>query len=256
MRVDGVAAIVTGGSSGLGAATVECLARAGAAVVVIDRNPPVEGAPVTAFVQGDVVDPTDVLFAIAEATRAAPLRVLVNCAGIGSGQRLVSWRDRSDDPQPHDYEQFRRVLDVNLTGTFNCMRLAVAEMMRVAAPHEECQGVVVNTASIAAFEGQVGQIAYAAAKAGVVGMTLTAARDLGPFAIRVNTIAPGLIDTPILDGLRPAVMTGLIEDTVFPRRPGRPAEFAGLVEHLVANDFINGEVIRLDAGSRLPPMSR
>lgn len=256
MKLHGVSAIVTGGSSGLGAATVERLSEAGAAVVVLDRNAPADDARAVSFVHGDVVEPLDVIEAIGQAAAVAPLRVLVNCAGIGSQQRLVTQRRDFDDPQPHDLEAFERVISVNLTGTFNCMRLAAAEMARVESAGEECQGAIVNTASIAAFEGQVGQIAYAAAKAGIVGMTIAAARDLGRFSIRVNTIAPGLIDTPILEGVRPSVMAGLLADTVFPKRAGRPDEFASLVEFLITNDLMNGEVIRLDAAARMPPVSR
>jgi NAD(P)-dependent dehydrogenase (short-subunit alcohol dehydrogenase family) len=256
MNIDGSSAIVTGGASGLGAATVRHLERAGCAVVVFDRD---DGGASAAnadsvFVRGDVTVPADVARAVEAAAELAPLRVAVNCAGIGSGQRLVR-RGRDGSVTAHDLDAFRRVIDVNLVGTFDVMRMAAAHMARWPASAGECSGVVVNTASIAAFDGQVGQTAYAAAKAAVVGLTLSAARDLAEVGVRVNTIAPGLMDTPILATVAEPTRSNLIRDVVFPKRMGGADEFADLVLSIIRNDYLNGETIRLDAAARLPPRS-
>ena len=256
MNIEGCAALVTGGASGLGEATVRLLERAGCAVVVFDRDagerPWSISEPV--FVRGDVTVPADVARAVEVAAALAPLRVAVNCAGIGSGQRLVR-RGRDGSVTTHDLDAFRRVVDVNLVGTFDVMRMAAAEMARRPAPADDCCGVIVNTASIAAFDGQVGQTAYAAAKAAVVGLTLAAARDLADVGVRVNTIAPGLMDTPILATVAEPTRSNLIRDVVYPRRMGGADEFADLVMSIVRNDYLNGETIRLDAAARLPPRS-
>jgi NAD(P)-dependent dehydrogenase (short-subunit alcohol dehydrogenase family) len=257
MNIEGCVAIVTGGASGLGAATVGLLERAGCAVVVFDREDPDRSRPGGAdslFVLGDVTVPEDVARAVGAAAEIGPLRVAVNCAGIGSGQRLVR-RGRDGSVTPHDLDAFRWVVDVNLVGTFDVMRSAAVEMARRPAPAGECSGVVVNTASIAAFDGQVGQTAYAAAKAAVVGLTLAAARDLADVGVRVNTIAPGLMDTPILSTVAEPTRSNLINDVVFPKRMGGADEFADLVLSIVRNDYLNGETIRLDAAARLPPRS-
>lgn len=255
MNTEGCAAIVTGGASGLGAATVRRLEEAGCGVIVLDREGDLGAMGIDAtFVQGDVTVPADVARAVAAAVELGPLRIAVNCAGVGSGQRLVR-RGRDGSVIPHDLDMFRRVVDVNLIGTFDVMRLAAAEMARRPAPTEQCSGVIINTASIAAFDGQVGQTAYAAAKAAIVGLTLAAARDLGDLGIRVNTIAPGLMDTPILATVAEPTRSNLIHDVVYPKRMGGADEFADLAMTIVRNDYLNGETIRLDAATRLPPRS-
>ena len=259
MDTQGRAAIVTGGASGLGAATAALLAERGMSVVAFDRNGWADRAPDgVLLVQGDVTDPSEVADAIATASNLAPLAVIVNCAGVGSAQRVAS-RSDTGVVRSAELDAFRRVLDINLIGTFNVVSQGAAAIARqhVAAPHPDDDGVdsigvIVNTASIAAFEGQVGQAAYAASKAGVVALSFTAARDLAPLRIRVNAIAPGLIETPLLSTIRSDVKSGLVDAVVHPRRAGTPSEFARLVLHLVENEYVNGEVIRLDGASRLP----
>jgi NAD(P)-dependent dehydrogenase (short-subunit alcohol dehydrogenase family) len=259
MQIQGRSAIVTGGASGLGAATVALLAERGMHVVAFDRQDwagtPVAGAH---LVHGDVTDAADVAQAIEVATSMAPLGVVVNCAGVGSAQRVAA-RSGSGQIRFADAEAFRRVVDINLMGTFHLVSQGAAAIADgfVADPPAgddgiDSIGVIVNTASIAAFEGQVGQAAYAASKAAVVALTFTAARDLAPLRIRVNAIAPGLIETPLISTIRDDVKGGLVDAVVHPRRSGRPAEFASLALHLVDNEYINGEVIRLDGASRLP----
>lgn len=246
MRLDQAASIVTGGASGLGAATAEAFRARGAAVTILDRDP--AGADFAAsigagFVAVDVTDEAAVAAGIA-AARAAMGRidVLVNCAGIAIGERLLG-RDG-----PHRLESFRRTIDINLTGTFNAMRLAAAEMARNDGPE---RGVIVNTASIAAFDGQKGQAAYAASKGGIVGLTLPAARDLAGQGIRVCAIAPGIFATPMLRGLPEEVQESLAAEVTFPRRLGDPAEFAALAAFIVECGYLNGEVIRLDGALRM-----
>ncbi len=259
MDTQGRAAIVTGGASGLGFSTAALLAARGMSVVAFDRHGWADGAPNgVRLVQGDVTDPSDVADAIAAASALAPLAVVINCAGVGSAQRVAT-RSGSGQVRAAELEAFRRVLDINLVGTFNVLSqgaAAIAEQ-HVAAPHPDDDGVdsigvIINTASIAAFEGQVGQAAYAASKAGVVALSLTAARDLAPLRIRVNAIAPGLIETPLISTIRPDVKSGLVDAVVHPRRAGTPSEFARLALHLIENEYVNGEVIRLDGASRLP----
>ena len=250
MRIEGRVAMVSGGSSGLGAATASALAARGATVVALDLQEPRDAVKGVTFVRADVTDAAAVEHAVAVATELGPLGILINCAGVGSNERTA--RRRSDGTGvPADLGAFRRVIDINLVGTFNCMRLAAAAMS-AADPDEEVTGVIVNTSSIAAYEGQVGQAAYAASKAAVVALTFTAARDLAPMGIRVNAIAPGMIETPILGGIRDDIKAGLVESVVWPRRIGRPEEYAGLAVHLIENDYINGETVRLDAATRLP----
>jgi len=243
----GSAALISGGASGLGLATAEALAAKGAKVVILDL-PASQGEAVAArlggqFVAGDVTSEADVQRAV---DAAGKLRIVVSCAGIGPSHRLVG-RDG-----PHPLDAFKRVVEVNLVGTFNLLRLGAARMAE-AKPVEGERGVMINTASVAAFEGQVGQIAYSASKAGIVGMTIVAARDLATLMIRVCTIAPGTFDTPLLGTLSQEFRQSLAAAVPHPRRLGNPAEFAALALHIVENPMLNGETIRLDGAIRMPP---
>jgi len=249
---DGVA-LITGGASGLGLATAEHLVATAAGVVMLDL-PGTEGERQAArlgerarFVPADVTDEEQVCAALDTAEALGPLRVLVNCAGIGPAARVLG-----RDGQPMPMAAFTRVIEVNLLGTFNVTRLAVA---RIAAhqPVDGERGVVVCTASVAAFEGQIGQEAYSASKGGVAAMTLPLARDLADRLIRVVTIAPGLFDTPMLAGLPEEARASLGAQVPHPSRLGRPAEYAALVGHILANPMLNGEVIRLDGALRMAP---
>ena len=254
MELEGASAVVTGGASGLGEATTRRLVAGGAKVVILDRDQAKgealakelgEGA---AYAPADVTSTDDVAAAIAHAGELAPLRVAVNCAGVGWAGRVVA-----RDGTPHDLDLFHTVLNINLVGTFNVLRLAAAAMAKNDPVGDSGRGVVVNTASIAAFDGQIGQIAYAASKAGVVGLTLPAARDLAAVGVRVLTIAPGTFDTPML-ALLPQEQRDLLAAGIpFPRRLGQPDDFAALVAHIVANDYLNGETIRLDGALRMAP---
>ena len=252
MELHGQSALVTGGGSGLGAATAAALAEAGARVAVLDRNAEAAAA-VAARIGGfaatvDVTDAAGAAAALAAAEAAlGPPRVLVNCAGIGTAGRILG----RDGPLP--LEDFSRVIAVNLIGTFNMLRLAAARMSTLDPGADGERGVVVNTASVAAYEGQVGQAAYAASKAGVVGLTLPAARELARAGVRVMTIAPGLIETPMFDGVPETLRQGLAASVPFPSRLGRPGEYAALVLHICANRYLNGEVIRLDGALRMAP---
>jgi len=250
MRLDGIAAVVSGGGSGLGAATAERLARAGCSIALLDINQ--SAAEATAHringvaIACDVADASSAESAMAAARTAhGPARLLVNCAGVGTAGRIVS-RDG-----PMQLAAFERVIRINLIGSFNLLRLAAADMAALDPLDEGERGVIVNTASIAAYEGQVGQAAYAASKAGVIGMTLPAAREFARSGIRVATIAPGLFATPMVAGLPPEVQKGLADSIPFPQRLGTPDEFAALVEHIATNRFINGETIRLDGALRM-----
>jgi NAD(P)-dependent dehydrogenase (short-subunit alcohol dehydrogenase family) len=250
MRIDGSSAIVTGGASGLGLATATELASAGAHVVIADL-PNSPGADRAAdiggtFVPVDVTDEVGVQQAVDAASSAAPLRVVVNCAGIGTPGRVLG----KSGVLP--LEQFSRVVTVNLIGTFNVIRLAVARMVETD-PVDGERGVVVNTASVAAFDGQIGQAAYSASKGGVVGMTLPVARDLADKLIRVCTIAPGIMDTPMLAGLPEPARESLGKQVPHPARLGSPKEYAALARHIVENGYLNGEVIRLDGAIRMAP---
>lgn len=254
MEIAGAVALVTGGASGLGEATVRRLVAGGARAVIADLNAEKgmalqeELGDDVRFVRADVTEPAEVDEALARTSELGVLRVVVNCAGIGWAQRTVG-RDGS----PHDLDVYRKVIEVNTVGTFNVLSRA-ASTMATAEPLEDGErGVVVNTASVAAFEGQVGQVAYATSKAGVVGMTLPAARDLAPLGVRVCTIAPGTFDTPMLSLLPPDQREALVKDVVFPKRLGATEEFAALVEAIVRNPYLNGVTIRLDAGLRMPP---
>ena len=254
MRVEGTAALVTGGASGLGEAVVRLLTEHGVAVTIVDRDQARAdtlagelGGQVRA-IGCDVADPEQVQAAVELASSGPPLRIAVNCAGIGWAQRTIA-RDNS----PHDFGAFETVLRINLIGTFNVLRLAASTMARTEPLEDGERGVVVNTASIAAFDGQIGQLAYSASKGGVVGMTLPAARDLAAVGIRVNTIAPGTFDTPLLGQLPDDQRQALAKDIPFPKRLGKPAEFAELALHICENSVINGETIRLDGALRMAP---
>jgi NAD(P)-dependent dehydrogenase (short-subunit alcohol dehydrogenase family) len=254
MEIDGRTAIVTGGASGLGRATAEGLHAAGANVVLLDL-PGSDGEKSAqaigdraAFVATDVTDEADVNAAIGTAIdRFGGLEIAVSCAGIAVAERTVG-RDA-----PHDLAAFRRVVEVNLVGTFNVTRLSAARMSAQDPLETGERGVIVNTASIAAFDGQVGQAAYAASKGGVASLTLAVARDLASRAVRCVTIAPGTFDTPMLGGLPQEVRDALAANIPFPSRLGQPEEFALLVRQIVENPYLNGEVIRLDGALRMPP---
>ncbi|WP_309895709.1 3-hydroxyacyl-CoA dehydrogenase [Archangium sp.] len=254
MKPSEVVAVVTGGASGLGAATAARLVAAGAKVAVLDL-PSSPGAQVVAglgeaaiFTPADVTSEAEVTAALeATRTKLGPVTALINCAGLGVSMNTLGFRG------PAKLEDFARVIHVNLVGTFNCIRLAAAHMSRNRPNAEGERGVIVNTSSTAAFDGQVGQVAYAASKAGIVGMTLPLARDLAELAIRVVTLAPGLFDTPMLAGLAEPVRASLVKQLLFPQRLGRPEEFASLVLHVLENSMLNAETIRLDGGIRMPP---
>jgi NAD(P)-dependent dehydrogenase (short-subunit alcohol dehydrogenase family) len=248
----GRGALISGGASGLGAATAERLATAGLAVTIADVNEELgtEIAERTGgrFVYCDVRDESSVQGAVDAASDhagGAGLRVAVSCAGIGSRSKTASSRG------PHPYDEFQKVVDLNLFGTFNVMRLAAAAMLPLDPGEDGERGVIVNTASVAAFDGQIGQLAYAASKAGIVGMSLPAARDLSDKGVRVVAIAPGLFDTPALRRAPEPVRTALAESVPFPKRLGEAPEFAELVESIIRNRMLNGTVIRLDGAIRM-----
>jgi len=252
MQLKNQAAIVTGGASGLGAATARKLAAAGARVAVCDLNAKLAES-VAAEIKGtaiacDVTDAASAEAAIVHAGKAhGPVRVLVNCAGIGVAKRVVG-RDG-----PHPLADFEKVIKVNLIGSFNMLRLATAEMSKLAPLDGGERGVVINTASVAAYDGQIGQAAYSASKGGIVGMTLPIARELAQFGIRVLTIAPGLFLTPLLGSLPQEAQDSLAAAIPFPHRLGQPDEFALLAMHMIDNPYLNGEVVRLDASLRMAP---
>jgi NAD(P)-dependent dehydrogenase (short-subunit alcohol dehydrogenase family) len=249
MRIDGSSAIVAGGASGLGRATAEALRENGATVTVLDLPGADERSGLDdgfGFAAADVRDEDQVGAAVAAAAARGPLRICVNCAGIGAPGKTVR------KGTPLDLESFRRVVEVNLIGTFNVTRLAAAAM-EAAEPLEGERGVVVNTASIAAYDGQIGQVSYAASKGGIVGMTLPIARDLAGSGIRCATIAPGIFDTPLLGELPDDVRAALGASVPHPARLGTPAEYAALAIAIVENPMINGETIRLDGALRMAP---
>jgi NAD(P)-dependent dehydrogenase (short-subunit alcohol dehydrogenase family) len=255
MELNGASAIITGGASGIGEASARRLSALGAHCVIVDLDE-AKGKELAAslrgeFVKADVANAEEVQAAIDAATALAPLRVLVNSAGIGFIGRTV---DR--EGKPFDLDAFERVLRVNLTGSFNCLRLAAATMAKTDPVDSEGQrGSIVNMASAAAFDGQTGQAAYSASKGGIVGMTLPIARDLRAIGVRVNTVAPGLIDTPIYgegEGSE-KFKAHLAQNVLFPKRLGYAEEIASMVVELVTNDYMNAEVVRVDGGVRLPP---
>jgi len=252
MEIENSVALVTGGASGLGRATAEALVAGGARVVLADlpSSPGAEAAAslgeLARFVPTDVTDEASVAAVVAAAGQLGTLRVVVNCAGVGTPGRVVG----RQGPMP--LAQFATVVRVNLVGTFNVIRLAAAAMAGHDPVGEE-RGVIVNTASVAAFDGQIGQAAYSASKGGVVGMTLPIARELASSKIRVMTIAPGLFDTPMLAGLPQEARDSLGAQVPHPARLGSPSEYGALVRHIVANPMLNGEVIRLDGAIRMAP---
>jgi 3-hydroxyacyl-CoA dehydrogenase/3-hydroxy-2-methylbutyryl-CoA dehydrogenase len=252
MEIKGAGALVAGGASGLGAATSKMLAAAGAKVVIADLNAE-RGEALAAeigaeFALADVTDPAAIEAAVQRAATAeAGLRISVCCAGIGWAERLARSRG------PHDLQLFSNVVQVNLIGTFNVLRLAAASMIANEPDGGGERGVCVNTASIAAFDGQIGQVAYAASKGGIVGLTLPAARDVAAKGVRVMTIAPGLFDTPLLAALPEAAREALGAGIPFPSRLGQPDEYALMVSQIVTNPMLNGETIRLDGALRMPP---
>jgi NAD(P)-dependent dehydrogenase (short-subunit alcohol dehydrogenase family) len=254
MRIEGASALVAGGASGLGAATARALHGAGASVVLCDLSAE-KGQELAAelgerasFAEANVMEPESVQAAVeAAAAAAGGLRISVCCAGIGWAQRTAGRQG------PHDLELFHNVIKVNLIGTFNVLRLAAAAMVDNEPDQGGERGVCVNTASIAAFEGQIGQVAYAASKGGIVGLTLPAARDLAGRGVRVVTIAPGTFDTPLLAALPDEARQELGAQIPFPNRLGDPGEFAALARHVVENPMLNGETIRLDGALRMPP---
>lgn len=252
MEINGVAALVTGAASGLGAATASALAKGGATVYGLDLPDAIKsadtGLPVT-LLEADVTNAAEVANVISEVELAGrSLRVAINCAGIGPSARVLSRNG------PHDLDLFMRVLHVNVVGTFNVMRLAAEAISRTEPVDESGQrGVVVNTASVAAFEGQIGQVAYAASKGGVHSMTLPAARDLAQHGIRVNTIAPGIVDTPMLGTVSEEIRDALGKSVPFPKRLASAEEFASLALSIVNQDYLNGETIRLDGALRMAP---
>jgi NAD(P)-dependent dehydrogenase (short-subunit alcohol dehydrogenase family) len=245
MDLSGSTALVTGAASGLGAATARALASRGVEVLGLDlaQGPVADGIR---YIEADVTDESQVAAALAQAT--SPLRLVVNCAGIAPARRLLSSKG------VHDLGTFRTTIDVNLVGTFNVLRLA-AEVMAQNDPVDDDgqRGLIVNTASVAAYEGQIGQTAYAASKGAVVGLTLPAARDLARHGIRVNTIAPGIVLTPLLTNLGEKVVDSLAATVPFPARLGRPDEYAQLVLMLAEHDYLNGETIRMDGALRMAP---
>ena len=252
MNVEGQAAIVSGGASGLGRATAKALAEARVKVAILDVD---EAAAAVAArevdglaIGSDVTDSGSVEAAFAAAReRNGPARIAINCAGVGTAGRIVG----RDGPMPID--AFRRVIEVNLIGSFNVMRLAAADMSSLDPLDEGERGIIVSTASVAAYEGQIGQAAYSASKGGIVSLTLPAARELARYGVRVVAIAPGLFATPMLQGLPQNIQEGLAASVPFPPRLGRPEEYAALVLHLCRNPMINGEVIRLDGALRMAP---
>ena len=252
MDISGKSAIVTGGASGLGAATARALAEAGAKVAIFDMNgdaaeemaKEIGGTAVTV----NVSDDASVEAAFAKARDAqGPARILINCAGIGPAAKTVSSKGM------HPLEKFEQVLSVNLIGTFNCIRRAADDMIKLDPMDSGERGVCVNTASVAAYDGQIGQAAYAASKGGIVGMTLPIARDLSNVGVRVMTIAPGIFGTPLLKSLPQEVQDSLGASVPFPSRLGEPSEFASLARHICENQMLNGEVIRLDGAIRMAP---
>ena len=254
MQIKGNTFLITGGGSGLGLATAKILVESGGNVALLDVNEAAGKQSAESlgkqaiFVKADVTDPDSVAAAIAATKQAfGGLQGAVNCAGIGSAQKTVSKNG------PHDLGAFQRVLAVNLVGTFNVIRLAAAAMAERDVPEGQERGVIINTASVAAFDGQIGQAAYSASKGGIVGMTLPIARDLASYGIRVVTIAPGIFDTPLLAGLPEPARISLGKQVPFPPRLGQPREFGMLAKQIVENEMLNGEVIRLDGAIRMAP---
>ena len=254
MKIHGRGALVSGGASGLGAATARMLVEAGARVVIADLNDQLgqklaqELGPNVIFVKTDITQEEQVQKLIEQAVKhTGGLHILVNTAGIGVGEKVLGKNG------PHDLKKFTRVIQVNLIGTFDVLRQASQPMASNAPDEAGNRGVIINTASIAAFDGQIGQVAYSASKGGLVGLTLPAARDLSRHGIRVVTIAPGIFETPLLGALSEEIRASLGQQVPFPPRLGQPSEYATLVRHIIENDMLNGETIRLDGALRMAP---
>jgi NAD(P)-dependent dehydrogenase (short-subunit alcohol dehydrogenase family) len=253
MKIDGSVALVTGGASGLGEATVRQFVSRGGSAVIVDLNEErgkalaTELGAAATFVRADVSNAEEVQAAVDRASSMGTLRAAISCAGIGIAMRTIG-----RDGTPHDLGAFQKIISVNLFGTFNVLRLAASAMAK-NEPEDGERGVVVNTASVAAFDGQIGQVAYSASKGGIVGLTLPAARDLAKSQIRVVTIAPGTFDTPLLASLGEEIRAALAATIPHPSRLGRPDEFGALACHIVENSYLNGEVIRLDGAIRMAP---
>ncbi|SME95721.1 SDR family NAD(P)-dependent oxidoreductase [Streptomyces sp. Amel2xC10] len=251
MQLAHTAALVTGGASGLGAATAKALAGAGARVFALDLKDGVDKAPVVdgvTYVPADVTDPEQVRAAVATAAGSGvPLRTVVNCAGIGPSARILGKKG------VHDLGLYAKVIQINLVGTFNVLALASEAIAETEADENGQRGVIVNTASIAAYDGQIGQAAYSSSKGGVVGLTLPAARDLAQYGIRVCTIAPGIVETPMLATVSDEFRAGLAAGVPFPRRLALPEEYAKLALAIVDHDYLNGETIRMDGALRMAP---
>jgi len=254
MNISGAAAIVTGGASGLGAATARALVDRGVIVTIIDLNEEAGTAKAkelgggSRFVEADVTDPEAVADAVDVAGTDAPLRIVVNCAGIAIGARTI---DR--DGEAANLKRFSKVLTINLIGTYNVSSQAAASIAKTVPLTDGERGVIINTASVAAFDGQIGQTAYSASKGGIVGMTLPMARDLSSVGIRVNTIAPGIIDTPLLAGINDEMREALSVNVPFPKRLGTPQDYASLAIELITNGYMNGETVRMDGALRMAP---
>jgi NAD(P)-dependent dehydrogenase (short-subunit alcohol dehydrogenase family) len=251
MQVENTAAIVTGGASGLGAATAEALAKRGARVFAFDLPASIEQAPAIdniEYVAVDVTDPEQVAAAVDTAASAGvPLRTVVNCAGVGPSARILGKKG------VHDLALYKKIIEINLVGSFNVLALAAEKIAATEPLADNARGVVINTASIAAFDGQVGQAAYASSKGGIVGLTLPAARDLAQYGIRVLTIAPGIVETPMLATVSEEFRAGLAAGVPFPSRLGRPDEYAQLALAIIEHDYLNGETIRMDGSLRMAP---
>jgi Dehydrogenases with different specificities (related to short-chain alcohol dehydrogenases) len=249
MQLANTAAIVTGGASGLGAATAKALADQGAHVFALDLRSGIDNAPAVAgveYIETDVTKSEQVRSAVARARAGAPLRTVVNCAGIGPSMRILG-------KKTHDLELYATVIQINLIGSFNVLTLAAEAMAETEGDEQGQRGVIINTASIAAYDGQVGQAAYSSSKAGIVGLTLPAARDLAQYGIRVNTIAPGIVETPMLATVSDEFRASLAASVPFPRRLARPEEYAQLALTIIDHDYLNGEVIRMDGALRMAP---
>lgn len=250
MHLNDTAAIVTGGASGLGSATATALAARGARVFALDLAAGINQAAAidgVSYVAADVTDPEQVRAAVAVAAEAGPLRTVVNCAGIGPSMRILGRKG------VHDLALYAKVVQVNLCGTFNVLALAAEAIAQTTADADGQRGVIINTASIAAYDGQVGQVAYSSSKGGIVGLTLPAARDLAQYGIRVNTIAPGIVETPMLATVSEEFRAGLAAGVPFPQRLARPDEYAQLAISIIEHDYLNGETIRMDGALRMAP---